>query len=119
MFKAGNIIFLANTETSHACEVVVEIKKRADNIITSEKIMIVHKQQNPQTGEINYKGLLDGGLLSNRSVISDAPLGEVFFNLDRFDMQGIVTNKEIIEQFKKTTGSIIQPTAAAKKILLS
>lgn len=119
MFKNGDLIFLANMETSHACELIVEVNTFEGNIVTSKNFMTIHKMNNPQTNETSYQGLPDSGLLSNRSVLSNAPLGDAVFNLDNFDIYGLVTNNEIKEQFKKNTSNIIQPTKEAKKAILA
>jgi hypothetical protein len=108
VFKSGDIVFLSNIETSHTIEVIVEVKDFKDNEIISEKFLTIHKIYQGN-GELGYQGLPDGGLISNKSVLSNASIGEIHFNLNRFDMYGLVKNTEILDQFKKTTSSIIQP----------
>lgn len=110
MFKNGDIVFLANSETSHTIEIIVEVKEFKDNVIISEKFLSIHKIYQGN-GELGYQGLPDGGLISNRSVLSNSTLGEIHFNLNKFDIYGLVKNTEILDQFKKTTSSIIQPNA--------
>ena len=115
MFKNGDLVFLANSETSHAIELVVEVKEMSEHFIVADKFIAIHKVHSGN-GEMNYQGLPDGGLVSNRSNLTNSA-SEVTFNLHKFDLFGLVTNSEIMEQFSKTTSKIIHPTQAKKGLI--
>ncbi len=118
-YNNGDLVYLAKGESSHMCEIIVQVKEQNDNFLICTQMLTIHKMMQ-QNGDVSYQGMVGGGLISNRSVLTQEQSGDLIINLNNFDVCGLVTNKDIVDQFHKQTSKLVTApnlTAAKKGVV--
>jgi hypothetical protein len=118
MYKIGDLIYLANAESGPMVEHLVRIDGiSGEGIITSTKVVSVHKMPNQNTGGLGYILMPGFGLLSNNPAIQNGNPGTLCINLSNFDMHGKVTDSEMLKAFENFSTKLIMPEIAKKGLI--
>jgi hypothetical protein len=117
MYKAGDLIFLANAESGPMVEHLVRVDRiTEDNYIVSSKVVSMHKMPQ-QSGGLSYIMMPGFGLISNNPSLQCGNVGEIFININNFDIHGEVTDSEIIKAFDNFSTKLIIPESGKRGII--
>ena len=103
-YNIGDIIFLTKLETINTEELVIQIDSIKDNIISASRIILFNKDIDEKTGQLSLTPLNNSLMISNIVSTDNTEVFDVcpvYFNIDRFDISGIVENVEILNIFKQ------------------
>lgn len=105
IIKPGVIIFLATLDSVESKEIILEIdscSKELD-LVYSSKVLIIKKSI--VKDELQLIPLSNAFILSSITSIDSTKNsfepGKILFNINKFDIFGLVNNIEILEIFKK------------------